>query len=50
VQRVGVVEIDLSEVTMIDGEGVSMCQLAVSSFGVRAERRSACVQAAWQRA
>jgi hypothetical protein len=48
VERVGVTEIDLSEVTMIDQEGVSMCSLAVSRFGVRAERRSPCVQAAWQ--
>lgn len=48
VERVGVVEIDLSEVTRIDHEGVSMCALAVSRHGVRAERRSACVQAAWR--
>lgn len=48
VARVGVAEIDLSEVTMIDKEGVSMCNLAVSRYGVRAERRSPCVQAAWQ--
>jgi hypothetical protein len=48
VERVGVTEIDLSAVTMIDKEGISMCSLAVSRFGIRAERRSPCVQAAWQ--
>lgn len=48
VERVGVAEIDLSEVTMIDKEGISMCSFAVSRYGVRAERRSPCVQAAWQ--
>ena len=47
VERVGVSEIDLSEVTKIDEAGVSMCAQAVSRFGVRAERRSPCVQAAW---
>jgi hypothetical protein len=48
VERVGVSEIDLSEVTKIDEAGVSMCAQAVSRFGVRAERRSSCVQAAWR--
>lgn len=48
VARVGVVEIDLSGVTRIDNDGVSMCSIAVSRYGVRAERRSPCVQAAWQ--
>lgn len=48
VARVGVVEIDLSEVTLIDGDGVSMCALAVSRYGVRADRRSPCVVNAWR--
>lgn len=48
VARVGVVEIDLSEVTLIDGEGVAMCALAVSRYGVRADRRSPCVTSAWK--
>lgn len=47
VTRVGVAEIDLSEVTLIDKEGVALCALAVSRYGVSAERRSPCVQAAW---
>lgn len=46
--RVGIAEIDLSEVTRIDNEGVAMCAHAVARYGVRAERRSPCVLAAWQ--
>lgn len=46
--RVGVTEIDLSEVTRIDNEGVALCAHAVARYGVRADRRSPCVQAAWQ--
>ena len=48
VERVGVDEIDLSGVTLIDSVGVSMCALAVARYGVRAERRSPCVEAAWR--
>ncbi|MCP5268377.1 MAG: PilZ domain-containing protein [Zoogloeaceae bacterium] len=48
VARVGVTEIDLSEVTRIDSEGVAMCALAVSRYGTKVERRSSCVAAAWQ--
>lgn len=48
VQRVGVAELDLSEVTFIDKDGLSMCALAVARYGVRAERRSPCVERAWQ--
>ncbi|MDQ5960873.1 MAG: hypothetical protein QG592_1956 [Pseudomonadota bacterium] len=47
VARVGVAEIDLSEVTLIDKEGVALCTLAVTRYGVNAARRSSCVQAAW---
>lgn len=48
VANVGVAEIDLSEVTRIDQDGLSMCALAVARYGVRAERRSPCVERAWQ--
>lgn len=48
VERVGVAEIDLSGVTLIDSEGISMCALAVARYGVRAERRSPCVEAVWR--
>lgn len=46
--RVGITELDLSEVTRIDDEGVALCAHAVARYGVRAERRSSCVQAAWR--
>ncbi|MFC5301652.1 PilZ domain-containing protein [Azospira restricta] len=48
VERVGVAEIDLSGVTLIDSDGVSMCADAVARYGVRAERRSPCVEAVWR--
>lgn len=48
VSRVGVAEIDLSEVTLIDPEGLNMCALAVARYGVLAERRSPCVENAWR--
>lgn len=48
VSRVGVAEIDLSEVTLIDPEGLNMCALAVSKYGVRADRRSPCVDNVWR--
>lgn len=47
-QRVGIGELDLSEVTYIDKEGLSMCAYAVARYGARAERRSPCVARAWQ--
>jgi hypothetical protein len=47
VERVGVDEIDLSGVTLIDAEGISMCQQALAR-GVRAELRSSCVDAVWR--
>lgn len=48
VQRVGVAELDLSEVTYVDKDGLSMCALAIARYGIRAERRSPCVEAAWR--
>lgn len=47
--RVGVTELDLSEVTRIDDAGIALCDHAVVRYGVRAERRSPCVAAAWAR-
>ncbi len=49
VARVGVAEVDLSGVTAIDDEGVSMCALAVTRYGIRFDRRSTCVDAVWHR-
>lgn len=46
--RVGITELDLSEVTKIDDAGVALCDHAVIRYGVRAQRRSPCVQEAWQ--
>lgn len=47
--RVGITELDLSEVTRIDDAGIALCDHAVVRYGVRAERRSPCVAAAWAR-
>jgi len=47
--RVGISELDLSEVTRIDAEGVSLCDFAVARYGVRVDRRSECVRLAWPR-
>ena len=46
--RVGLYALDLSEVTRIDAEGVSLCDLAVAQYGVRVDKRSECVRLAWQ--
>lgn len=46
VERVGVAELDLSGVTLIDADGLAMCRRAVE-LGVRIERRSPCVDAVW---
>ncbi len=48
VERVGVAEIDLSGVTLIDDAGVAFCRRAVEQFGVRIDARSPCVAAAWR--
>lgn len=47
VERVGVVEIDLAGVTLIDAAGLALCRLAIDRFGVRIARRSPCVEAVW---
>lgn len=48
VERVGIAELDLAGVTLIDREGVALCELAASRFGVRIGRRSSCVEAVWR--
>jgi len=47
--RAGIAELDLSEVTRIDAEGVALCSLAVSRYGVRIGQRSLCVDEALPR-
>jgi hypothetical protein len=47
--RAGIAELDLSEVTRIDAEGVALCSLAVSRYGVRIGQRSLCVEEALPR-
>ena len=47
--RAGIAELDLSEVTRIDVEGVALCSLAVSRYGVRIGQRSLCVEEALPR-
>jgi len=49
VERVGVVEIDLSAVTRIDADGVELCRVAVERHGADIVKRSRCVEAAWKR-
>lgn len=44
--RAGIAELDLSEVTRIDAEGVALCGIAVSRYGVRLGQRSRCVEEA----
>lgn len=46
IERVGVVEVDLGGVTLIDDDGLAMCRHAVE-LGIRVERRSPCVDAVW---
>ena len=46
----GVAELDLSEVTQIDSNGLALCLLAVEKYDVRLGERSHCVNAAWLQA
>lgn len=49
VARVGVIDIDLSEVTAIDEEGVSLVALAATQYKLPLSRRSPCIDAIWHR-
>ncbi|MBS1189984.1 MAG: PilZ protein [Rhodocyclaceae bacterium] len=46
--RVGVDEIDVSEVTAVDRAGLALCLLAQGRYGVRIGRQSDCFSAAWR--
>lgn len=45
-ERVGVIEIDLSAVTYIDADGAALCRQAVERHGADITKRSRCVEAA----
>lgn len=48
IERVGVVEADLSGVTLVDDDGLDMCRRALAA-GIRIERRAPCIDAVWSR-
>ena len=44
--KVGVRELDLSEVTEVDGDGIDLCRMALGQFNVAIIRSSPCVRSA----
>lgn len=48
--RVGVDEIDVSEVTAVDQAGLALCLLAQGRYGIRIGQQSECFSKAWREA